>query len=73
MAIELSWLAALALVPLIVAHEQTMAGFIEMPKVAILRTVASVLAVLLLVEWSLAASQGLRLRTLAWWRLGPAG
>jgi hypothetical protein len=43
-AIEAGWLIAAALVPLALAHELWMAGFVEMPKVAVLRTVAALAA-----------------------------
>ena len=49
-AIEALLLIGIALVPLIIAHERAMAGFIEMPKIAVLRTVAAALAILMSVE-----------------------
>jgi tetratricopeptide (TPR) repeat protein len=51
-AIEGTWLAAAFLVPLLVMHEDAMAGFIQMPKVFAFRSLAVVLVILLAFEWA---------------------
>ena len=52
--IEAGWLFAAVLVPAIIAHEDFMVGFIQMPKVFVLRTAALYLLVALALEWALA-------------------
>jgi O-antigen ligase len=52
-AMEACWLIALVLVPLVIMPEGFMQGFIQVPKVFVLRTVAFVLVVLLALEWTL--------------------
>jgi O-antigen ligase len=51
-AIEASWLAAACLIPLLVMHENWMSGFIQVPKVFVLRTLALLLVVLIAFEWA---------------------
>jgi tetratricopeptide (TPR) repeat protein len=50
--IEGAWLAAAFLVPLLVVHEDAMVGFIQMPKVFAMRSLAVVLVILLTFEWA---------------------
>ena len=51
-AIEAGWLLAAALVPVAITHEDFMLGFIQMPKVFVLRTTALYLVVLITFEWA---------------------
>ena len=57
-AMEATWLVAAALVPLAMANENWMEGWIQMPKVFVMRTSALVLAALVGFEWALAARGG---------------
>lgn len=50
-AFEAGWIAAAVLVPAAIMHEDFMLGFIQMPKVFALRTVALYLVALFAVEW----------------------
>jgi hypothetical protein len=54
--IEGAWLAAAFLVPLLVVHEATMLGFIQVPKVFALRSLAIAAVVLLVLEWAFTAN-----------------
>ena len=54
-AIEAGWLLAAALVPVAITHEDFMLGFIQMPKVFVLRTTALYLVVLITFEWALSS------------------
>ncbi len=51
-AIEACWLSGAALVPLAMVPQSWATGFIEGPKIFVVRTVALLLAVLLSVEWA---------------------
>jgi O-antigen ligase len=55
--VEGAWLICLALLPLMIAHENWIAGMIQVPKVFLLRSVALLLAVLLTFEWASAGSR----------------
>lgn len=55
-AIEAGWLTAAVLIPIAVAHDSWMVGFIQMPKVFLLRSIAVYLLVLLAVEWAVRPS-----------------
>ena len=51
-AIEASWLVAIALVPLAIAPESMMAGFVQVPKVFLIRSIALLLVVLVAFDWT---------------------
>jgi O-antigen ligase/tetratricopeptide (TPR) repeat protein len=53
-AIEAGWLLAAALVPAAIMKDTFMVGWIQMPKVFMLRTLAIYLVVMLVFEWALA-------------------
>jgi hypothetical protein len=50
--IETGWLLAACMTPLIVMHETSMVGFIQIPKVAVMRTMALAVAALLAIDWA---------------------
>ena len=52
-AIEAGWLVAAALIPVAITHEDFMLGFVQAPKVFVLRTTAFYLVVMLAFEWAL--------------------
>ena len=56
-AIEATWLITVVSVPLFAVSPETMLGFIEVPKVALLRGLAAVLAMFWLVEWMVRPSR----------------
>ena len=66
-AFEAGWLAAAVLVPIAIMHEDFMIGFIQMPKVFALRTVALYLVAVFAIEWAMGRWGGGRE-----WR-GPGG
>ena len=54
-AIEAGWLLAAALIPVAITHQDFMLGFIQMPKVLVLRTTALYLVVMITFEWALSS------------------
>ena len=50
---EAGWLVAAVLVPAAIMHEDFMVGFIQMPKVFVLRTAALYLGAMFAIEWAL--------------------
>ena len=52
-AIEAGWLVAAVLIPVAITHEDFMVGFVQMPKVFVLRTAALYLVVMIAFEWAL--------------------
>jgi O-antigen ligase len=56
--IEASWLFAVGIVPIMMLHEDWILGFIQVPKVGILRTVALILIGLLSLEWAVKQPAG---------------
>lgn len=54
-AIEIGWLVAAVTIPLAIVREDFLLGWIQMPKVFMLRTSAIALAALLILEWALRA------------------
>jgi O-antigen ligase len=52
-AMEVGWLLAAALVPLAIAHQEWMVGWVQMPKVFLLRSCALFLVALATLEWAL--------------------
>ena len=52
-AMEVGWLLAAALVPLAIAHQEWMVGWVQMPKVFLLRSCALFLVTLATLEWAL--------------------
>ena len=60
MALEVVWLAAVVLVPLVFAPPGSMLSITQLPKVALLRTAVGLMAMLWAVEWALAAGVGPR-------------
>lgn len=57
-ALEACWLLAAGLVPVAMVHETLMAGYIQMPKVLLVRTVALLIAGLLVAEWAVKGRAG---------------
>lgn len=51
-AIEGTWLSAAFLIPLLVTHEEWIVGFIQMPKIFAMRSLAVILVILLSFEWA---------------------
>ena len=52
-AIEAGWLLAAVLIPVAITHEDFMVGWVQMPKVFVLRTAALYLVVMVAFEWAL--------------------
>jgi len=50
-AIEATWLAGAFLIPVTVMHENFMLGYVQMPKVFLLRSLALLLVALVSLEW----------------------
>jgi hypothetical protein len=67
-AIEATWLVCAALVPLLIMPDTWMAGFVQVPKIFLLRTCAILLVVLMGIKWgtegSLSAVSGQAIRDL---------
>ncbi len=55
--IEALWLLAAVVVPLIAAPPDKMLGYIDIPKSAALKSIAAIVAVLLLAEWAIRAEK----------------
>ena len=56
-AFEAGWLVAAVLIPAAITHEDFMLGFIQMPKVFVLRTVALYLVAVFVIEWAAGRGQ----------------
>ena len=55
--IEGCWLAAAGLVPLVIAYESSMVGFVSVPKVFLLRSLSLLIVTLVTLEWALRPSR----------------
>jgi predicted negative regulator of RcsB-dependent stress response len=65
--IEGLWLAAAFLIPLAIAPSDWMISYIQLPKVALLRVLVSLVAMLWVVEWALSArDDGLAMPRVGW-------
>ena len=59
-ALEVLWLIAALAVPLVMAPQESMIYYVQLPKVALLRILVALMAALWMIEWLLFAREGNR-------------